>query len=316
METRGQVLSLCLLALLLAIARSSPSCHISSRNTSASVTCSSFTSPSDFEHFIQRPLSHPTLTFLLKDSRLEQLPSGAFTDVSATSLEFNNVTVESFDFEESNPFAGLQTSLEKITFSGGSSIPSSWVLFKELQSLKTLVLSGLTQVNLTRDFNNLTSSIRNVVVESSPIGHVDDDCLASLVDLELLSVQNSNLTLFLRSMLPKPAPMLKTLELPGNHLALLPKDFGAEFPVLRELDLSNNQIVSFDEEALQPLQGTVTRVNLDGNPLHCDCRIKFLLSFPDIWRQATCTSPENLGTRNATLKDVTEADLECAESSS
>ncbi|KAL3245392.1 hypothetical protein MRX96_018038 [Rhipicephalus microplus] len=53
----------------------SPSCHISSRNTTASVTCADFGSAMDFEHYIQRPLSRPTLSFVLRDSRLDRLPA-------------------------------------------------------------------------------------------------------------------------------------------------------------------------------------------------------------------------------------------------
>lgn len=313
MAPRG--LTLCLVVWSLrAVASSSPSCHISSRNTSASVTCSHFGSPSDFEHFIQRPLSHPTLSFLLKDSRLDALPSGAFVDVSATSLELSNVSVASFAFAESNPFAGLEASLESITFSDGSSLPESWVILKDLSNLINVSLSNLSLVNLTRDFGQLPASVRHVLVHSSTIGYVDEDWLGALPNLQAVTVQNSDLTVFLRSMLPKPAAALTTLELQGNNLTLLPKDFGDELPALRTLDLSHNQITTLEEESLRQLQSTVTRVSLFGNPLHCDCQLRFLLSFPDIWRHAACSSPTELKDRNASLSDVTEADLQCAQS--
>ncbi|CAN7984554.1 unnamed protein product [Ixodes hexagonus] len=313
MAPRG--LTLCLVVCSLrAVASSSPSCHISSRNTSASVTCSHFSSPSDFEHFIQRPLSHPTLRFLLKDSRLEALPSGAFVDVSATSLELSNVSIASFAIAESNPFAGLEASLEAITFSDGSSLPETWAIFKDLHRLSNVSLTNLSLVNLTRDFGLLPTSVTHVLVRASPIGYVDEDWLGALPNLQEVSVEDSHLTVFLRSMLPKPAAALTTLELRGNNLTLLPKDFGDDLPALRQLDLSHNQITTLEEESLRHLQITVTRVSLFGNPLHCDCQLRFLLTFPDIWRHAECASPPELRDRNASLSDVTEADLQCAQS--
>ncbi|KAK8755040.1 hypothetical protein V5799_002255 [Amblyomma americanum] len=94
-----------------------------------------------------------------------------------------------------------------------------------------------------------------------------------------------------------------------NHLTTLPVDFGEELPALRELDLSHNRIVSLTEASLVPLQASVTRARLEGNPLECDCRLQFLLRFPDIWRHVSCAEPEAL--RNTSLSEVAEGDLQC-----
>ncbi|XP_075550041.1 uncharacterized protein LOC142583454 isoform X3 [Dermacentor variabilis] len=200
---------------LVGAALGSPSCHISSRNTTASVTCAEFGSAVDFEHFIQRPLSRPTLSFVLRDSRLERLPAGAFTDVSATSLELNNVTVETFEFaEEDNPFAGLRCSVENVTFSGHSSLPPSWAILADMQSLRALaVVDAAGPLNLTRDFGLLPSGMRHVTIDSAQVGYLDDLWVAALTNLESLALRNTDVSELKRSIMARPAAMLRNLDL-------------------------------------------------------------------------------------------------------
>ncbi|XP_077484209.1 uncharacterized protein LOC144094166 isoform X3 [Amblyomma americanum] len=211
--------------LLLGAAFGSPSCHISSRNTTASVSCSDFGSPVDFEHFIQRPLSRPTLSFVLRDSHLERLPPGAFADVSATSLELINVTVDSFEYaEDDNPFAGLRASVENVTFSGRSSLPASWAILSDLQSLRALaIFEAPGRLNLTRDIGLLPGSLRHVIVDSAQVGYVDDLWLAALVNLESLTLRNTDVSELKRSMMPRPAAALKNLDLSTARRSQVPE---------------------------------------------------------------------------------------------
>ncbi|KAH6931415.1 hypothetical protein HPB50_024383 [Hyalomma asiaticum] len=198
---------------LVGAALGSPSCHISSRNTTASVTCAEFGSAMDFDHYIQRPLSRPTLSFMLRDSRLERLPAGAFADVSATSLELNNVTIETFEFtEEENPFAGLRSSVENVTFSGHSSLPPSWAIFADMQSLRSLTVVD-SVLNLTRDFSLLPSGMRHVTVDSANVGYLDDMWLAALENLESVTLRNTDVSELKRSIMARPAAMLRNLDL-------------------------------------------------------------------------------------------------------
>lgn len=201
--------------LLAAAALGSPSCHISSRNTTASVSCSDFGSPVDFEHFIQRPLSRPTLFFVLRDSRLERLPAGAFTDVSATSLELSNVTVDAFDFtDEENPFAGLRSSVENVSFIAGSSLPPSWAILADMQSLQALaIVQPPGPLNLTRDFGLLPGSLRHLTVDSASVSYLDELWLAALVNLESVTLRNTDVSELKRSMMARPAAALRNLDL-------------------------------------------------------------------------------------------------------
>ncbi|XP_037517804.1 carboxypeptidase N subunit 2 [Rhipicephalus sanguineus] len=295
---------------LVGAALGSPSCHIASRNTTASVTCADFGSAVDFEHYIQRPLSRPKLSFVLRDSRLDRFPAGAFADVSATSLELSNVTVEAFEFtEEDNPFSGLRSSVENVTFSGHSSLPPSWAILADMESLRSLTIVNAV-LNLTSDFGLLPIGMRHVTIDTALVGHLDDWWLAALANLESVTLRNTDVSELKRSIMARPAALLRNLDLSRNRLTTLPLDFGEELPALRILDLSHNRITSLLEVSLLPLQASVTSASLDGNPFECDCRLRFLLSFPDIWRHAECAEPAAL--RNTSLSRVAEEDLQCA----
>lgn len=266
----------------------------------------------DFEHYIQRPLSRPTLSFVLRDSRLDRLPAGAFIDVSATSLELSNVTVETFEFaEEDNPFAGLRTSVENMTFSDNSTLPPSWAILADMESLRSLTIVDAV-LNLTSDFGALPAGMLHVTVESAVVSFLDDWWLAQLTNLESVTLRNTDVSQLKRSIMARPAVALRNLDLSRNRLTALPRDFGEELPALRILDLSHNRITSLLEVSLLPLQASVMSASLDGNPFKCDCQLRFLLSFPDIWRHAECAEPEVL--RNTSLSSVAEQDLQCADS--
>ncbi|KAL1426397.1 hypothetical protein MTO96_003404 [Rhipicephalus appendiculatus] len=147
----------------------------------------------------------------------------------------------------------------------------------------------MTALNLTRDFNELPAGLRKVVIIRTGVGNVDDDWMSSLLNLENLRIQSSTLDKFARSMLPRPAPRLRKLTIGDSSLTSLPEDFGADFPVLKQVNLRQNLISSFSEQSLAPLKNSNATVVLSGNPVHCDC--KSLLSGVPL-RDLT---PEKLG---------------------
>ncbi|CAN7938514.1 unnamed protein product [Ixodes hexagonus] len=287
-----------------------PMCQNTSRLMQAVYTCSELRSVSDFLKHMERPQLHPHLTFVVRDSRLEKIPSGFFEDVNATVLEFSNVTVGEFDPAEPSSFAGLEDTLEKIIFRDGSSLPRAWSALKVLSQLKILRLSHMKNLNLSRDMNELSASLLAVEVLHSSIVHIDEGWLAQISGLESLVVRDCNLRVFLRSMLPRPAPKLWNLDLVLNNITQLPKDFGQGLPALKFLDLESNQITSIEEECLAPLlTSNVEAIELGDNPLHCDCELRHLRVFPERVLSATCSTPESI--RRRKVHTLTDVELQC-----
>ncbi|CAN7938653.1 unnamed protein product, partial [Ixodes hexagonus] len=299
----------CLLLLVTNSVLSSPVCY--DQESSNKYMCLNFSSPNDFAEHVKRPLEHHDLTFVVKNSHLSHLPANAFADVNVSVLEFDNVQLESFKPEGENPFAGLETSLRKLILSEGSTVPENWGLFANMTNLVTVRLSEMTKLNLTSDFNQLPKSVKVITIAFSTIGHVDEHWMSALENLEAVGIRHCDLLTFSRTMLPRPALKLWRLDLYKNNLTSLPSDFTADMPALTSLTFENNHITTFEEESLASLaKNHSNRVRFSGNPLHCDCNLRFVLSYPSSWLNAYCVTPTAL--KNRPLKNVTEAQL-CPE---
>lgn len=310
-------LLLALLALLFSFDRtySAPSCRDTSTHLydEREYTCFSFSKAEDFQLHMPKDLNFPRLRFVLKECLLDHIPGAAFSGIPALSLDFDNCKAKSFSLSpaaDSNPFRGLEETVSRMGFMHNSSIPESWSLLKDLSRLKELAFYQMTDLDLTPDFNGLPQSVRRVLIFRSTIARVSESWLASMRNLEEVWIQESNLKLFSRSMLPRPAPKLWRLHLQGCFLSSLPRDFSDDLPVMRHLSLEDNQITTFEEESLAPLKAERTYVGLYGNPVHCDCKIKFLVGYSEHWRFPLCKTPESLaGTR---LSELTEHQLNCS----
>lgn len=289
-----------------------PSCHDPSESDYEYYRCFNFNSPDDFSSHLIRPQLRQYLTFVLKNSSLSHLPTGAFTQINASVLELNNVHLDSFSRPGENPFEGLQNSLRKIILSEGTTIPDSWAPFSSLEQLKTVRISEAKNLVLSRSFNELPQSVKVINIAFSDIASVDEDWVSNLVNLEIVGIRHCNLRVFYRSMLPRPAPKLWRIDLYKNNLTSLPQDFSVDMPLLRSVTVEHNQITTFHQETFAPLAvNEVNRVRFLGNPLHCDCKLKFALQYPPSWLNANCETPQAL--KDQPLKDLTEEQLTCAD---
>lgn len=305
----------CVLVVAIAATRgvlAEPSCRDPSESDYEYYRCFNFSSPDDFSTHLVRPQFHPDLTFVLKNSTLSHLPDRAFSQINATVLDLSNVQLETFSLPGENPFDGLQRSLKKIILSEGSTIPTSWTVFSPLEQLKTVRISEAQDLVLARSFNELPQSVKVINIAFSDITRVDEDWVSGLQNLEVVGIRHCNLKVFHRSMLPRPAPKLWRLDLYKNKLTSLPSDFSADMPVLRSVTVEYNHITTFSQETFAPLADSETnRVRLLGNPLHCDCKLRFALSYPPSFLNAVCETPQSLS--GQPLKDLTEQQLTCAD---
>ncbi|CAN7938649.1 unnamed protein product [Ixodes hexagonus] len=292
---------------------SEPSCHSTPDHNSRiqEITCSDFNDPDALRRSIPQGRSQMKVWLTIQDCSLAYLPQGTFENSRASILKLKNVRLNAFVEPGSsyNPFEELEDTLEAIEFSHGSTLPESWRILKGMRRMEELRLFNMTGLRLTRDFNELPETMKLVVVVRSRIEQVDQDWMASLVNLEKVSILKSNLGNFSRSMLPRPANKLWRLTLDFANLTSLPSDFSDDFPALREVGVRNNHIRTFEETSMQQLKTNGTEVSLAGNPAHCDCRLRFLLSYPSEWYYPSCATPESLLGHN--LKDLKEEQLKC-----
>ncbi|KAM7290654.1 hypothetical protein ISCGN_027266 [Ixodes scapularis] len=276
------VLAGAFVTLLVGYVHSTPSCHLRERPLDHLYVCTGFTSPSDFEELIQRPLFYPNTTFVLRNSTLDHLPEGAFARLSVRDLELRNVQVTSFAGHDTAPFSGLETSLKKISFTEDSSLPESWGVLKNLRNLTALGLARMTHLNLTRDFENLPSNVRTIAVVSSTIESVDPNWLSNMDKLGAVVLRSSNFGQVNRAMFPTTAPNMWRIDLFATGLTSIPTGFNEGMPSLKYLDLGDNNITTIDEASATALFDIgLTKLTLFDNPLHCDCSLSFIVNHPD-----------------------------------
>ncbi|KAL1430125.1 hypothetical protein MTO96_002385 [Rhipicephalus appendiculatus] len=281
-----------------------PSCRYPRHFTDHDYTCLGFSNASELEEEIQLLRAGAPIHLTLKDSRLEHLPSSAFAHLAVSVLELSNVTVGTFTLAERHPFEGFEDTLTEITFSDDSTLPESWAVLKELHKLRVLAISDMSSVNLTRDFHLLPQTLRVIGVTSSHLGYVDDDWLAPLTNLEVIAVRDTTMSSLKRSMLPRPAPNLWRL------MFHVPNDLLEDMPKLIAMDLGDNLIKTFDEESIAPIfKQPLYDLIISGNPLHCDCKLRFLRGHIKNWRLNQCATPESL--RGHHLNWVTDHELGC-----
>ncbi|XP_065284990.1 leucine-rich repeat and fibronectin type-III domain-containing protein 4-like [Dermacentor albipictus] len=297
-----------------AVAETDPTCTESHRQSyrAQNFHCSGFDNPEQLWNAVPRDLDLPKTRIVLKDSVLDYFLPQTFAGTNATHLKLSNVTVGRYVrgwLQRYYPFEGLEDTLEVFELADDSTFPSSWTLLSDMRLLTELRLVNMNGLKLSSNFAQLPRTLSHVAVIRSTIETVDDDWLASLTNLEKVSVIKCNLMKFSRTMLPRPAPKLWRLILDHANLTLLPLDFAEELPELQEVGLRHNSITSFRAPTLLPLARNGTRVSLVGNPLHCDCKAAFLLDFPDDWHYPTCAAPDSLLNRN--VKELTSVRLSC-----
>uniref|UniRef100_A0A4D5RHZ0 Putative phospholipase a2 inhibitor n=1 Tax=Ixodes scapularis TaxID=6945 RepID=A0A4D5RHZ0_IXOSC len=291
-----------------------PSCFSSGGVRYPSYTCSGFKNSANFNEFVDRASVRSNVRFILTNSQLDSIPPRAFTGIRASALELENVRVNNsltFDADEDS-FLGLEASLEKIVFSRNSSVPRAWTFSKRMEKLRQVVLFEINRLSLSSSFNDLPKSVVQVDVVGSTIQDVDDHWLSSLPNLEAIVIRNSNVSSFMRTMLPNPATKLEALLLENCSLTQLPVGFSDSLPSLKYVSLVDNLITTLDAGSFWPLRGADVIVRITGNPLHCDCRMRAVLHHGRTSLHGQCRSPEWL--RDRDLRTLQPEDLQCSSS--
>ncbi len=162
-------------------------------------------------------------------------------------LDSSRITTEYFHGLE-NSLTTL--SLNNVNFNVWS--PASIESLMRLKKLQTLKLNGNTQIEETLNVNTLK--------------------------LELDTVKHSQLNRL---------PALTTLELQNNNLKQLPS-FLCNLKSLVNLDLSSNSLKTIDLDCFETTRNhqktmRLTQLNLNNNPLQCDCNLRDL----KIWMLST-----------------------------
>uniref|UniRef100_A0A6G5A5X5 Putative extracellular matrix protein slit n=1 Tax=Rhipicephalus microplus TaxID=6941 RepID=A0A6G5A5X5_RHIMP len=303
------------LAAFASVAVGEPSCTQTEVGNVRRVVCKHFMSSEDFAKYVKRGVGEDLTKktwFKLEDSRLERFPDRAFADLNIYKLAFYNVSVMDFAQQgpTGNPFEGLEDTLREVVFHSGSTLPPSWSVFQGIHKLEEVCIDDYENLRLTTDFNKLPKTVKSIYVTKSTVEHVDPDWLTSLENLEALVLRKTSLKVFSRRWLPMPAPNFFLLDLPDNQLEAFPEGLADDLPRLSVVNLQRNKLTTVDEKAVAPLKDKTVFVNFADNPMHCDCRLRFLLTYTHRWHYFLCRTPQSLFDRY--FLRLTEEDLQCS----
>uniref|UniRef100_G3MR82 LRRCT domain-containing protein n=1 Tax=Amblyomma maculatum TaxID=34609 RepID=G3MR82_AMBMU len=310
-------LSWALLVGLAALCRSSavpssslPTCKAYDGVCYRHIICRNFHSLEDFRQIIHDNHSDKPTWFRLWDCQVPRIPGGVFKDLNVSILEFSRVVVENFEptEEEDNPFYGLEESLHRLMFSMGT-LPFSWSILGHLGQLEELKLVHYKDMHLSSDFNNLPRNLKTLYVADATVQKIDDDWLAYMDHLQHLILRQIDLYNFTRSWLPNPAPHFTTLDLTTNKLTSFPAGLGDGLPALSYVSVERNLITTVSEEDLAPLKDKSVFVDLMFNPVHCDCKLAYILDYPTRWHYFLCATPGNVADNYIT--HLNEEQLQC-----
>jgi Leucine-rich repeat (LRR) protein len=180
-------------------------------------------------------------------------------------------------------------------------------LFSGLPKLSSLALANCQIEHIGADILKGTK-ITSLALDGNHIKSIDENAFRGS-KVSTFSCQNcqlrSNVTFngFLNNM------SLRILQLPNNKLSHIPKNAFTDLEDLTTIDLSNNLVATIEDNAFENLRNckSVHCIQLQHNPLNCDCNLAWFRSFADkiqgdksLWK---CANPQNVaGTSLVSLK--------------
>lgn len=238
------------------------------------IHCQSFRTPQELSEQILLYKHYNVSELWISHSSLSHIPSGVFTYFGHLSrFSLHNVSLETLSVHDEDVFAGLENSLRWFYLeSSGFSRNFNWALLHNLRSLSIIHIFH-SELATSRNMDTLASLPMKEFYIWGTTG------LSFIGDTETLS-RNENLTEFglrrvglstiKRNLLPRPATKLVTIEICQNPIASLPDDLFHDMPSLRNLDLTGNQILTFQPEMFRPILTHIQSLRLGDYQFACE----------------------------------------------
>ncbi|XP_062978223.1 TLR4 interactor with leucine rich repeats [Elgaria multicarinata webbii] len=180
-----------------------------------------------------------------------------------------------------NAFAGL-AKLRFLDLSGNQQdLLRHADTFRPMRLLSSLLLSGNNMKQLGKGLFQHLPSLAKLSLSGNRLGWLAPEAFVGLGALKELRLEG-NLLSQLPAQLLQPLRSLEVLDLSHNQLAVLPPGAFGHLHKLRELSLQENVLatVAGDLFASSP---ALYRLELDGNPWSCDCRLRGLKHWLGAW---------------------------------
>ena len=173
-------------------------------------------------------------------------------------------------------------------------------LFSGLPKLRFISIANCAIEYINADIFNGTK-VGSVALDENPIKFVSENAFRDS-KVTTFSCNNCQLTsdIIFSGFLKKMPVSIQVIQLKNNNLTNIPKNAFTGLGGLSIIDLSNNSIATIEENPFASLPDckSVHCIQLQNNPLNCDCNLAWLRSFADkvegdksSWQ---CSKPQNV----------------------
>ncbi|KFM69783.1 Slit-like protein, partial [Stegodyphus mimosarum] len=230
-------------------------------------------------------------------NEIDVIKSDMFRGLSIKQVVFTNSSVRL----ESPQFVGLESSLTRLTFlsSFDNDTPMEPWSIEHLKILKEMRFDR-NEIKILKN-SWLSSSgpvLRSLTFSECQIEKLEDKVFSKMDSLTTLFLNDNGISAVSRSMFPRPAEHLRSIDLNGNKLQTLPDDIFKDMPSLKSIDLGRNLLQTLSESAWSSIVESFSRVILEDNPIKCDKYLKWI-SKKDLPKTFTgkCSAPAKLKNR-------------------
>ncbi|XP_071036759.1 leucine-rich repeat and fibronectin type-III domain-containing protein 5-like [Parasteatoda tepidariorum] len=237
-------------------------------------------------------------TVTISDSDFSYIPHDLFQDFKIDTIIIKSTTLSSLS-DTDTAFDGLEKDLRVIEIRDSFLFKDlDWCQLRNLKRVFHIQLNNIGLEYIDSDVS-CASYVEFLYLGSNRISYISDQAFASFAQLWKVDLQENKISEMKRGMLPNPAKKLYMINLSSNQISSLPKDFFTNMPKLEKINLSENNFHILDETLYAPVWKEVISLSLSGNPLRCDCRMKWLLNlkFP-FSTTGTCVEPIELNGRD------------------
>ncbi|GIY65985.1 hypothetical protein CDAR_454041 [Caerostris darwini] len=245
------------------------------------VFCKQLQADSDLQRILKPLKGYHLSKLMISGLNATTLQPDVFSGVSVEYLDLEKVEVEDASFLPGRRhFQGLESSLNTLEIKKSFKNGHRSLINLKLEHLSNLHIAIFEHNHIPEVGNDWFTSgpagLSTLIFEGNGIEELGDKAFSALSELKLLAVAGNHLTDVSRSMLPKPALRLRTLDLAYNKLRTLPRDLFTDMPSLLDVNLDYNLIHILAEDTFSSVLLQLTSLSLEGNPLECDEKLKWV----------------------------------------
>lgn len=220
----------------------------------------------------------------LHSNRLHQVPTSS---LQSSILSMNNAPIlsslENLDLSDNSIEHIFNEGFAHMSSLKDLNLDHNMLRSFDDRSLKSLVnLNSLSMIDnrIERIPRRALSELRNIKVirmNSNPILYLEKNSFNHINSLESLSLSNTSIAEILKGSFSG-LNNLKTLILNNNkQLKLVEEDSFLDFKSIMLIDLSNSSVTTLYNDFERIFNNFV--INLSGNPLNCDCNLKWMTQY-------------------------------------